>query len=375
MDRNRTGRWALALLGVLTLGGALLRAWQIGDKSLWIDEAFSVWIARQPLAEGVSWLARIDQHPPLYYALLHLWLRLGDGPAAVRLLSALVSALNVPVLYGLGARLAGRKVGLLAAAVLALSPFHVYLAQEARMYALLSLTVSLSLWALARLLSDTRTMGLPGEQLRAAYRQWRAGGRWPRPSEVATDLAWLGYALATGAALWTHNTAVLYWVAANAIVLGLWLTGRRRQTGVGALTAPPLGNWALAQGAALLLWAPWLPGFVCQSAAVCVLAGADRVDARDLGRVWGAARPGPAGAAAASGAAVVPGRRLYRAGRWGVADQPGPADLLRSDADLGDGPALPAAGRRHRGAALPLLYLGGDGDAGDAQPAVGARLL
>ena len=268
MDRNRTGRWALALLGVLTLGGALLRAWQIGDKSLWIDEAFSVWIARQPLAEGISWLARIDQHPPLYYALLHLWLRLGDGPAAVRLLSALVSALNVPVLYGLGARLAGRKVGLLAAAVLALSPFHVYLAQEARMYALLSLTVSLSLWALARLLSDTRTMDLPGEQLRAAYRQWRAGGRWPRPSEVATDLAWLGYALATGAALWTHNTAVLYWVAANAIVLGLWLTGRRRQTGVGALTAPPLGNWALAQGAALLLWAPWLPGFVCQSAAV-----------------------------------------------------------------------------------------------------------
>jgi uncharacterized membrane protein len=253
---------------MLTLTGALLRAWQIGDKSLWIDEAFSVWIARQPLAEGISWLARIDQHPPLYYALLHLWLRLGDGPAAVRLFSALASALNVPVLYGLGARLAGRKAGLLAATVLALSPFHVYLAQEARMYALLSLTVSLSLWALACLLSDTRTTGLPGGQLCTAYRQWRTGGRRPRFSEVETDLAWAGYVLATGAALWTHNAAVLYWVAANAIVLGLWLTGRRRRTGVSTPVAPPLGKWVLAQGAALLLWAPWLRSFVRQSAAV-----------------------------------------------------------------------------------------------------------
>jgi mannosyltransferase len=309
MDRVRARRWALVLLGMLTLTGALLRAWQIGDKSLWIDEAFSVWIARQPLAEGISWLARIDQHPPLYYALLHLWLRLGDGPAAVRLFSALVSVLNVPVLYGLGARLAGRKVGLLAAAVLALSPFHVYLAQEARMYTLLSLTVSLSLWALARLLSGARPaatlvsrcevgiarterptagrkehpprlamtdQGLPAQETRlamtvsgrAASRRWRAGWRLLRLCMAGGGVAWAGYVLATGAALWTHNTAVLYWVAANAIVLGLWLTGRRRRTGVSTLAAPPLGKWALAQGAALLLWAPWLRSFVRQSAAV-----------------------------------------------------------------------------------------------------------
>jgi hypothetical protein len=381
MDRVRARRWALVLLGMLTLTGALLRAWQIGDKSLWIDEAFSVWIARQPLAEGISWLARIDQHPPLYYALLHLWLRLGDGPAAVRLFSALVSVLNVPVLYGLGARLAGRKVGLLAAAVLALSPFHVYLAQEARMYTLLSLTVSLSLWALARLLSGaqpaatlvsrsemgiartkrptvarkehpprpamtdqrpsaqetrlvmtgerpaagrprlpgkwrhvgarrtlsgigdetpheavpgkpgrTRSDGPLGAPLgpqcaveiasaqktrlamtvsgRAASRRWRAGWRLLRLCMAGGGVAWAGYVLATGAALWTHNTAVLYWVAANAIVLGLWLTGRRRRTGVSTLAAPPLGKWTLAQGAALLLWAPWLRSFVRQSAAV-----------------------------------------------------------------------------------------------------------
>ena len=165
--RERAGKWALVLLAALTLVGALLRAWQIGAKSIWIDEAFSVWVARQPPAEGVRWLARIDQHPPLYYVLLHLWLALGDGPAAVRLLSATVSTLNIPALYALGARLFGRRVGLLAAAVLALSPFHVYLAQEARMYALLSLAVTASLWAVAWLVSG-REVGIasPGRQER-----------------------------------------------------------------------------------------------------------------------------------------------------------------------------------------------------------------
>jgi mannosyltransferase len=284
-ERNR----AVVLLSALTVAGAVLRVWQIGSKSVWIDEAFSVWVARQPLASGVSWLVRIDQHPPLYYALLHLWLCLGDGPAALRLLSASASALNIPVLYALGRRLAGRRVGLLAAAILALSPFHVYLAQEARMYALLSLLVSLSLWALVCLVSEggiARTKRPTPEERRLAMTDLRPlpGGKEHAPRLATTDLrrwvgtqlgrsgiAWAGYMLATAAALWTHNTAVLYWATANAIVLGLWLAGRVRRGGrtqAGALAAPPLRHWALAQGAVLLLWSPWLPGFAQQSAAV-----------------------------------------------------------------------------------------------------------
>jgi hypothetical protein len=310
---TRYRNWVVVLLSALTVAGALLRAWQIGAKSLWIDEAFSVWVARQPLAAGLSWLVRIDQHPPLSYALLHLWLRLGDGPAVLRLLSALASTLNIPVLYALGARLAGRKVGLLAAAVLALSPFHVYLAQEARMYALLSLLVSLSLWALAGLVSEGRTtprwvsgsaaaIASPGRKerpLRLAMTGWRASVRpwgsssrfsiaglrhWAGAQFGGLGLAWVGYVVATAAALWTHNTAALYWVAANVIVFGLWAVGRMRREGrsgesalglhgakagkLRALAAPPLRRWALAQGAVLLLWAPWLPGFLRQSVAV-----------------------------------------------------------------------------------------------------------
>ncbi len=82
---------SLVLLGVVVLVGALLRTWHIGSKSLWIDEAFSVWIARQSLSEALSWLVRIDQHPPLYYLLLHYWMTLfGDSEAVVRSLMKVV---------------------------------------------------------------------------------------------------------------------------------------------------------------------------------------------------------------------------------------------------------------------------------------------
>ncbi|MFO7697036.1 MAG: glycosyltransferase family 39 protein, partial [Anaerolineae bacterium] len=150
------------LLAVIIVGG-FLRVYQLGAKSLWIDEAFSVWMGRQPVPEMLSWLVRIDQHPPLYYLLLRLWMYIGDaleqmatprsGASWVRALSALCSMLNIPALYALGRRPAGRKAGLLAALILALSPFHVYLAQEARMYSLLCLNVSLAVLALLYILT------------------------------------------------------------------------------------------------------------------------------------------------------------------------------------------------------------------------------
>jgi outer membrane biosynthesis protein TonB len=98
----------------------------------------------------LRWIVRIDQHPPLYYALLHGWMRLvGDSEFAVRTLSALFGTLTVPVIYRLARRIAGKTAGLLAALILAVSPFHVRFAQEARMYTLLALEAALALYAVA----------------------------------------------------------------------------------------------------------------------------------------------------------------------------------------------------------------------------------
>jgi mannosyltransferase len=131
LDRLFQRATPFLLLVIVALGG-FLRVYQIGSKGLWLDEAFSVWLGWQPVGEMLGWLMRIDQHPPLYYALLHLWMALGDGAATVRALSALCGTLTIPVVYLLGRRLADGKVGLLAALILAVSPFHVRFAQETR---------------------------------------------------------------------------------------------------------------------------------------------------------------------------------------------------------------------------------------------------
>ena len=267
-DLQNDNRRALLWVGTAMAGGLLLRLWQIAGEGLWIDEAFSIWIARQAVPAALSWLVRIDQHPPLYYVLLHLWLRLGDGAATVRALSAIASTLNIPVIYALGRRLLGLKVGVVAAVVLALSPFHIRFAQEARMYALLSLNVSLSMLSLAYLLTDPRTSSVPlGRSLLACLRGWLRPWRTPADA-VRTDLAWGGYVAFTAATMLTHNAAVLYLIAANVFVLG-WIGTGRRWPGEGRwLVRPTLRNWGLAQVGVLLLWSPWLGAFTVQASAV-----------------------------------------------------------------------------------------------------------
>lgn len=42
------------------------------NQSIWFDEAYSIMVAKQPVAQAID-LAAVDTHPPLYYLLLHVW--------------------------------------------------------------------------------------------------------------------------------------------------------------------------------------------------------------------------------------------------------------------------------------------------------------
>jgi hypothetical protein len=78
--------WAI-LTGAGVLGiGIVLRFFARSD--LWADEVLSVNISRLPLSD-LEGALRQDGAPPLYYALLHFWMRIfGTGNHAVRALSA-----------------------------------------------------------------------------------------------------------------------------------------------------------------------------------------------------------------------------------------------------------------------------------------------
>lgn len=130
----------LALIILLT---AVLRIPNIGRDSLWYDEAVSHIVARLPLTTILSNVAQ-DPHPPLYYSLLHIWYTiLPESDGNGRILSLLLNLLLIPLIYWLTHDLLhNNRTALLAALLVALSPFHLLYSHELRMYTLLMLLVT-----------------------------------------------------------------------------------------------------------------------------------------------------------------------------------------------------------------------------------------
>jgi mannosyltransferase len=127
------------VLGAIVALGVALRFVQ--RSPLWLDEALSVNIAKLPVGDLLDAL-RHDGHPPLYYLILHYWMKLfGQGDVAVRALSGIIAVASLPLAWLAGRGLAGRSGGRWALIVVALSPYWVRYGTETRMYALVMFLV------------------------------------------------------------------------------------------------------------------------------------------------------------------------------------------------------------------------------------------
>ena len=124
-----------AIVGGLVILGALLRLPTL-TRAYWVDEGISVGIASQHLTQ-ISALLRRDGSPPLFYVLLHFWIRaFGGSPVSTHIMSLLISLALVPVAWWSARRLFGRQVALCAALLTATSPFLNWYSTESRMYPL-----------------------------------------------------------------------------------------------------------------------------------------------------------------------------------------------------------------------------------------------
>jgi mannosyltransferase len=268
---------AAPIVGLIVAAGLALRLYAIGAKSLWIDESFSIWMAAQPLAAIWRDTVQLDQHPPLYYMLLHFWMALGDGEATVRGFSALWGVLALPVIYLIGERIGSRALGLLAALILAISPLHISFAQNTRMYTLLTFNAAMAILCLLHLIEES---GVRSQE--SGVRSQEAGSGSStldhrssiidhRSSILYPRRWWLGFVLFTTLTMLGHNTALFFPVAVGLFVagaLGLSALARRMRVPLRQVApAWPL-SLALGLGAALLLWLPWLPSFLIQSRRV-----------------------------------------------------------------------------------------------------------
>ena len=105
----------------------------------WHDEGISIGIASHPLTE-IPRLLRQDGSPPLYYLILHGWMRVfGSTEPATHLLSLLFSMGSVVAAWWAGRSLFGRRVGWFLVALAAVNPFLAFYANETRMYSLVVL--------------------------------------------------------------------------------------------------------------------------------------------------------------------------------------------------------------------------------------------
>ncbi len=111
-----------------TLLGILLRLYQLGAESLWVDEYFSI-----DDAVNLNLCTR-----PLYYFLLHVWMEFGgdDSDVWLRLLSIPFSVGTIGLIYLLGRKLLSERTAQIAAFMAAVSPLFIGYGQEIRMYAL-----------------------------------------------------------------------------------------------------------------------------------------------------------------------------------------------------------------------------------------------
>ncbi|MEM7535508.1 MAG: glycosyltransferase family 39 protein [Chloroflexota bacterium] len=211
------------MVRVLTYGFLLLafalRAYHLDFQSFWSDEGISLLRSAQPLAEMLREMP--VEHMPGYFTLLHFWLRMtGEHDFAIRFLSLWPSVLTIAIAYRFAADMGNRHAGIWAGLLLATNGFHIWYAQEARMYSWLLAMSLLASWLLWRALHS---------------KSW-----WP----------WLGYTLATTANIYLHFYGFLTPLA-HTIFMLVWLLVHRdwRQ----------FLRWVTAGVGVVILFLPWLP--------------------------------------------------------------------------------------------------------------------
>ena len=182
----------LVLTGLIALG-AIIRFWHLDLKPLWLDEVLTALLSLGSRYEDVPLevvfpastlqhlftlkssvscpeiahaVATKSTHPPLFFCLMHQWLNWIEPLAKplswkLRSLPAILGVIAIALIYTLNRLVFSRSAGLMGAAVMAVSPFAVYLSQEARHYTLPMLFIILALLGLIQIQKSIFSLLLP----------------------------------------------------------------------------------------------------------------------------------------------------------------------------------------------------------------------
>ena len=107
-------------------------------RSFWIDEMWTLGSVSGSFDQLIASTLEAVTTPPLYFLSIFFVIPWKDNELWLRLPSLITGVLAIPLVYRLGTAAFDQPTGLLAAALLALSPFHIWYSQEARPYSMLA---------------------------------------------------------------------------------------------------------------------------------------------------------------------------------------------------------------------------------------------
>lgn len=190
------------------------------------------------LTDAINAFAGNAEHSPLYYLIARFWVQtFGNYVTTIRSLSAFISLLAFPCIYWLCLELfASSLTGWVAIILIAISPFHVLYAQQARQYSLWTVAILLSSAALLKASKaaalDTPTHAEPGYE----------------SGDALHPVRWGIYALTVAIGLYSHLFFGL--VAIGHGIYVITIEGFRFSQKVIA--------YLLASLTGLLMFSPWL---------------------------------------------------------------------------------------------------------------------
>ncbi len=249
----------LALACAISLG-AILRLGNLDGKFLWLDEVITAIFSfgrnynNVPLNVVIPFhqlqqifvfqpevscdriaqnLALQSTHPPLFFCLLHNWFGLVNpiSPSWVwtlRAFSVFWGVSGIAAVYLLNTKAFSSSAGLTAAAMMAVSPFGVYLSQEARHYTLPVLLITLALLGLILIQQD-----ISSKRVRVGI--------------------WVFWAIVNIIGLYVHYFFILGLVAEVVTMFGVMYRHRRNLPRHSKL------SFTLAILAIIVSFIPWLP--------------------------------------------------------------------------------------------------------------------